>query len=67
MTSFSYSVSPRINIKGGGVHQSVVHEVWLTMFNQSYKTVFFSINFKFKGWGSALWGKYCHNFSYSLS
>ena len=30
----------------------MVHDVWLTMFNPCYKTVFFSINFKIKGWGS---------------
>ena len=47
----SSSVSPRIHIKGGGVHQWV-HDVWSTMFNQCYKTVFFSINFKIKGWRS---------------
>ena len=29
---------PRINIKGGGVHQWV-HDVWSTMFNQCYKTL----------------------------
>ena len=26
----------------------MVHDVWLTMFNLCYKTVFFSINFKIK-------------------
>ena len=31
-----YSVSPRINIKGGGVHQW--YNVWSTMFNQCCKT-----------------------------
>ena len=28
----------------------MVHDVWSTMFNQCYKTVFLSINFKIKGW-----------------
>ena len=36
----------------------MVHDVWLTMFNQCYKTVFFSINFKINGWRSKTkgWG-----------
>ena len=29
----------------------MVHDVWSTTFNQCYKTVFFSINFKIKGLG----------------
>ena len=29
----------------------MVHDIWLTMFNQCYKTLFFNINFKIKGWG----------------
>ena len=45
------SVSPRINIKGGGVH-----DVWSTMFNQCYKTVFLGINFKLKDVGARLKG-----------
>ena len=42
------SVSPRINIKGGGVHQ------WYMTFGQycSISVMFFSINFRIKGWGS---------------
>ena len=47
------SVSLTINIKGGGVHQ------WYTIFGQMCcKTVFFSINFNIKGWGSRTkeWG-----------
>ena len=35
----------------------MVHDVWLTMFNWCYETVFFSINFKIKGWGSKTKGR----------
>ena len=28
----------------------MVHDIRSTMFNQCYKTVFFGINFKIKGW-----------------
>ena len=31
--------------KGGRVCTPVVHDIWSTMFNQCYKTVFFSINY----------------------
>ena len=39
------SVSPRINFKDRGVRQSVLHDIWSTKFNLSYKTGLFSINF----------------------
>ena len=32
----------------------MVHDVWSTMFNWCYKTVFLRINFKIKGWGSTM-------------
>ena len=55
---YNISVSHRINIKSGGVHQ------WYMTFYQQcsisviYKTVYFSINFKIKVWGSKTkgWG-----------
>ena len=47
---YNSSVSHRINIKGGGVHQCYM----TTMFNQCCKTVFFKINFEIEGWGSTM-------------
>ena len=47
---YIYSVSPEIIIKGGRVHR------WYMMFGQHstvYKTLFFSVNFKTEGQGSA--------------
>ena len=60
-----YSVSPWLNIKGAGVHQWV-HDVWSTMFNQYYKTVFFSTNFKIKGWRIAMLPPFGGNTVYIL-
>ena len=34
----------------------MVHDVWSKMFNPCYKTVFFSINIKIKGWEAILKG-----------
>ena len=43
------SVSPMININGGGVHP------WYMMFGQQCSiSMFFSINFEIKGWESAM-------------
>ena len=48
-----HSVSPRMNIMGGGWISGTWHLV-----NNAHKTVFFSINFKIKGRGSKAkrWG-----------
>ena len=46
---YCVSVSLRINIKGGGVHQW-----YMTLVNNVQSVLFFSINFKIKGWGSAM-------------